>query len=434
MSSVRFLLPGLLVFSAVLTSACTGGASSPGAPGGAQTRSQLEGPITSGGGNGLDGRMTEMYSKDIQTLPEYRRYIVPVLRRLTQNRTDVLVAYLRWAANNKAWYFVPEKLPSLPKERIALAFKSTDQLALHSDKEIFIDEPAYRAQTDREKAFLLLHEMVMGARLLMKKAPIKQCSILSGSLESSSCKDPEILKLAAMDAQYDPKEEQIILNGRDHESVRAMTVYLMEPKRTLDGASIAALRSRLEFNFPWDHLLSSVDQDQLVAAIDRAILAQTTFTAPPSFASDSEGECFLGYNPQYTYATSVEMGTGRLSDPSSTPPKPGIRLAAYIVRDRPIQLEARGVKDPKGSGQIVDLVEIESFNMYPSWRQMPRGGYHQLRYQFFISRGPQPTVIEYRLIPVAVRSRVDYHNGVSAQESEAIPIKNLQPFRCISKD
>jgi hypothetical protein len=418
-----------VLVTAVFSTACTVSPGSSGSSAGSKTRGQMDGPITSGGGNGLDGRMTEMYSKDIQSLPEYRRYIVPVLRRLSQNRTDVLVAYLRWAANSKAWYFVPERLPNLPKERIALAFKSTDQLALHSDKEIFIDEPAYRAQTDREKAFLLLHEMVMGARLLMKKSPVKQCSILSGSLESSSCKDPEIMKLATMDADFDPKQEQIILNGRDHESVRAMTVYLMEPKRALDGASIAALRSRLEFNFPWDHLLSSLDQDQLIAAIDRSVLARTAFTAPPSFASKVDSDCYLSQKDLSSSYLSYELGN--LAGPNAE--EKGLGLSVQLQRDRPLALVARGVSDPKGSGQIVDLVEIEPFNLWASVQRAPNVGVFKFRYQFYISRGPQPTVLEYRLIPVEVRSQSDYYNGISTQEYESIAIKGLQPFRCVSK-
>ncbi len=418
----------LILFLLLISAACTPkGGGTPGSPAptsGAQSPT-VDGTITSGGGNGIDGRMTEMYSKDIESLPEYKRYIVPILRRLMQGRADVLVVYLKWAAKSKTWYFVPKKLPSLPKERIALAFTSTDQLALHSDKEIFIDQPAYLAQTDREKATLLLHEMVMGAKLLMKKLPQKQCEHLSGALDPMACKDEDMMRLAIADPDAGSADRQNILNGRDHESVRAMTVYLMDPKQSLAGSSIAVLRSRLDFNFPWEHILSSVDREELLAAVDRTMLSDEPFVAEESFATLEGVACKIDLT---TVGLSHEIN---LTAIASTGEK-YFDSRLLFHGGSSIPLMAKGILDPSGSKKMVDLVTIEPVSQGQGYTTA-NGQNIQAKFQFVVSRDSSPRVLEFRIVPIRVRRVTSYRNGLPSETIETVEIKSMKPVRCRAK-
>lgn len=167
-----------------------------------------------------------------------------------------------------------------------------------------------------------------------------------------------------------------------------------------------------------------------MAAIDRSVLSNARYKAPVSFAATTEMPCYLTYsNPQFNYIR-ISMGLGATPNEPPTSEE-SLKIEMPFQRDRPLALEARGVLDPRGNGQIVDLVEIEPFNVQSAWTYFSRGNPKALKYQFYVTRGPKPSIVEYRLIPVAVRSRTDYHNGVSAHEFESIEIKDLQPFRCL---
>ena len=405
----------------------SGGSGSATASGGG-AHGTAEGTITSGGGNTLDGKMTERYSQDIEKLPEYVHIIVPQLRKLSQQHADVFVAYLQWVATNKAWYFVPVKLPSLPKERIALAFQS-DQLALHSDKEIFIDKDSYAAESEQERAFLLMHEMVMGAKLLMKKTPQQQCAILNGVLDPGICSDPTVLKSAVTEpTDVNSKDPEAILNGHDHESVRAMTIFLMDKNQTLEGSRVAAKRRQLDFTFPWDGNLSQITLQQTLDALQRSTLAEETFKAITTIGTVDPTECYLKTFDFHDH-WSIVFGTGRYAGES------GDQSATFtqnwwIPSGATIPLEARGVLDPTGTGQLVDLVEILPNAVSSGGSRMNMARSSLLKMQFYISRGATPHLIEYRAIPVAERSRTVYQHGLQTDELEFIEIKSQTSLRC----
>ena len=416
----------LLFIGVIGLAACT-----PRGPGGSSGPSQQDpftgnGTITSGGGNTIDGRMTEMYQKSIETLPEYKRYVFPILRKLSKGQPDVLVAYLQWAAKTKVWYFVPRKLASLPADRIAMTFTSTEQLALHSEKEVFIDEPAYLAQNDHARAYLLLHELVMGAKLLMKKPPEFQCKILSGVLSVTACRDKLQMNLATSNPDSTGREATTLLNGSDHESVRSMTVYLADSKQAFDGASVAAVRQRLGFHFPWDHLASYVQAEDFFAAIDRTRLSSTKFKTVKSFASEGNQPCHVEYIERY-----LRLGLGEKGADWWTS-EPGLQIMAWVYPDT-IRLKSSGVPYPPQSSEIVDLVELRFEYNSDSVVRRTVNDFKTYKYQFYLSRGEQPVVLEYRIIPINVRFSENEYNKMKFFEREEIEIKGFEPFRCIAQ-
>jgi len=386
------------------------GPAAPPASGAPPTQGSFSGKGTSslgGGGNGIDGVAVEAYANtNIESLPEYRRHILPILRKLSVGKPDVLVAYLLWAAKQKAWYFIPRKLENLPKEKVQLLFRS-DQLALHGETEIFIEQEPYQKSSMKDRAVLLLHEMVMAARLLMKKSPQAQCEALSKSTELNACRDPEMLKIAT--PMTVSKDDDIhSLNGLDHSTVRSLTVYLGDEKQDHSGAGAFAQRVRLGFVFPWDALLSKQTGEDLNLAIQRAALANDQFHTHDS-------QCLM-FRKSYTTPQNIWQfsqvrfpQTGEKQTPTAANSARSVwpygdyeRYYQHI--GTPIEIptsnssahaiiESRGSSDRTfGQGAIVDV-----FDVLPNVDNAGDGLFLYPKVEFFVSRTQPPQLLGYRL-------------------------------------
>lgn len=260
-----------------------------------------QGTVSGGGGNGCDGKAFESYAQKITSFEEYRLYIQPLLRRMVEGGNDPLASYLTWVAEETVWYFIPCQLERLSKEQIGLAIDS-DQLARHGEHGIYIhgdkndDRPLepkavnsrpkhYFNQRLKARAALLLHEMVMGARLLMKKSPKEQCKMLA-RMESELCANQELMAIAET-FEVDPSQS-MIMNADDHEAVRAMTAYLAERGADVSAEKVWQTRQRLKFQFPWDRAVSRMDVQGFAKAVSRSMVDGDKFIA--SSKTDYLGE------------------------------------------------------------------------------------------------------------------------------------------------
>lgn len=271
----------------VVISACTPQSGAPPA-GEAAKGPVLQGTVSGGGGNGCEGKAFEAYAKKISTLEEYRLYVAPIFRRLRASGNDLFVDYLEWAAESKAWYFVPCELGKLPQEQVGVSIQY-EQLALHGEHGIYIDSRGYNAKDRKmkDKASLLLHEIVMGARLLSKQSPKKQCEILAGSAAAKNCADKDLALGTEASAVTDPKKI-MALDAADHEAIRAMTVYLGQKTSDFTGDGLRAARRRMGFELAWDRSLSDLKVEDVVKALSRTIL-----TALPFHASEASSKHYF---------------------------------------------------------------------------------------------------------------------------------------------
>lgn len=269
MTNSRWIFCFIVIVASVALTACqkSSGSGSPGSETPAPPTRLTGTSSGGGGGNGLDGKALELYSVDIESLPEYRRYVAPVIAKIAIGQSDVFAVYLKWVIRHKTWYMVNKDLQSLPKEQIGVTF-DTEQLARHSEREVYIHAPTYyrASNTDSDRAELLMHEIVMGARLLMKKSPKEQCLALRTD-RADVCSDKNVLA-SAQSPRY-TKQEETIMDNDDTEAVRAMTVYLMHRTQEVTGRSVTAMRRQLKFIFPWDRLLSNLTPDDLIMAFRR---------------------------------------------------------------------------------------------------------------------------------------------------------------------
>ncbi len=415
------------------------GPAAPPASGSAPAQGPFSGKGTSslgGGGNGIDGVAVEAYANtNIESLPEYRRHILPILRKLSVGKPDVLVAYLLWAVRQKAWYFIPRKLENLAKEKVQLLFRS-DQLALHGETEIFIEQEPYQNSSMKDRAVLLLHEMVMAARLLMKKSPQVQCEALSKTTELNVCRDREMLKIAAP-MVLDKDDDIHSLNGLDHSSVRSLTVYLGDDKQDRSGTAVFAQRIRLGFVFPWDALLSKLTAEDLDRAIQRSALAQDIFRSRDS-------QCVMSVIQSNAYEATWIFNNLE-SPPAGKPWPPSIipEASAQAYQQDYGLTSGSWISIPKGSISSTSLVEtrgttdlvfgdgaiVDAFEILPN---VADPGEHIFpKVEFYVSRTQKPRILGFRL--TQIRGLIK-EKGVSLlrkwSEIEWVVDKSMPPVEC----
>lgn len=117
-----------------------------------------------GGGNGVNGKPLESYRTDINQMASYKRVEEKVISKL-KTRFPNLAADLLHISEERAWYFVPTELKNLPAYRIGVSFK-TDQFALQKLKEVWFNKLIFDTMSEDDQDVLVLHELVMGVRLL----------------------------------------------------------------------------------------------------------------------------------------------------------------------------------------------------------------------------------------------------------------------------
>lgn len=128
-----------------------------------------------GGGNGVEGSMIEDYRVYIQNTDAYKRLQEKVFNKLVV-KFPRLAADLKFVAANKRWYIIPTELNTLPSYKIGVSFK-TEQYALQTPSEIYIDQRIYKKMSESAQETLLLHEIVMGVRLLVFANPLQTCLV-----------------------------------------------------------------------------------------------------------------------------------------------------------------------------------------------------------------------------------------------------------------
>jgi hypothetical protein len=156
-------------------------------PGGGTGAGGLGGADPVGGGNGVEGLMIEdfrVYVSDTEGNKQpgqkvfgdaYKRLDQKIFKKLIL-KFPKLAADLKFVANHKRWYVIPTELKSLPSGRIGVSFK-TDQYGLQTPTEIYIDLRFFRDMSEAAQETLILHEMVMGVRLLEFANPLETCLV-----------------------------------------------------------------------------------------------------------------------------------------------------------------------------------------------------------------------------------------------------------------
>ncbi|MBC7370004.1 MAG: hypothetical protein H7326_00460, partial [Bdellovibrionaceae bacterium] len=215
------------IFSLSLLLGCQNNGQSP-ATALSATKDTVQGPSDGGGGDTCNGRLIESYRVDITTLPEYQDIVRPILLRLSEKKEGKETASpFMMTPTSKSWYFVDCKLQDIPKERKGL-FLETYQMAIHTNREIYVDAAAYGSMAIEEKAKLLIHEMTM-SYYLMRYLPLEEILKMSGIAEGG-------VKTISNSKMFRPLPYRP-LNQEDHERIRNVAAWLWDQRTTLTSDS-----------------------------------------------------------------------------------------------------------------------------------------------------------------------------------------------------
>lgn len=211
-------------------------------------KNTLQGSGDSGGGNGIANQVLESFVVDVTSLSEWKKHIAPIIADLdrapkTWGEQHVLIAL----AKSKDWYIAPLSLSEIPKERLGLGFarEPLQQLALQTDREIWIDKSIYEKGHEEARAFLLLHELVLGLYTLKFKTESVRCQTLAAN-PNQDCKDTELIgKRHGPDT---PTRSTANLDESDYQNIREMTSWLFNNRGRIDLQAYYEKLDKLSFD------------------------------------------------------------------------------------------------------------------------------------------------------------------------------------------
>lgn len=154
------------------TSALSPNSNTSGNPAPASGGMTAQGTADSGGGNTLKGKPIESYAVKLGELTAFKSAVLPVIEGF-KHHTELHFA-VETLLKHKIWYLIPGKLDTLPKEKIGAAI-ATDQAALQDFKQVWINSEIYGAMSAEDQGRLLLHEILIGLRILKFDSPKEEC-------------------------------------------------------------------------------------------------------------------------------------------------------------------------------------------------------------------------------------------------------------------
>ncbi len=190
------------------------------------------GTDSTGGGNGIDSKPVEEYIVEINTTPSYKNFIFPLIIKL---RTDypTLANDFYHIAHQRIWYIVPVPLDTIPKNILG-TYAVTDQIAIQDLGSIWINTQLFEKMNEKSQATLLVHEIVMGVRLMQYKEKVDHCIAsvssyaLSGDYDAYHSKRSSCIKTYGYDLNI--PYQKFNLSSKDYDLIRKITYLLTQEK------------------------------------------------------------------------------------------------------------------------------------------------------------------------------------------------------------
>lgn len=137
----------------------------------------------SGGGNFYKGRPLDSYVVDVRNEPAYVKVVEPILQDMKTKDQDLYRLFMT-RITSKPWYFVPGPLQAIPHQLVGSAVP-TEQGALQSFSAVWVDTDIYSNQkmSVADQGTLILHEILVGIKLLKYDSLLNQCLSFSPSFQ-----------------------------------------------------------------------------------------------------------------------------------------------------------------------------------------------------------------------------------------------------------
>ncbi|WP_413586183.1 hypothetical protein [Bdellovibrio sp. HCB274] len=212
------------------------------------------GGTASGGDNGVQGRNIEDYAVNIQKESNFVQFVLPIITKLAETHPRFASDMLH-IAGERTWYMVPVELKALKASQIGLKFadESVQQFALQNLRAIWINTKFYNGfESAESKGRLILHEILMGVRLMKLKSEIDNCysSIAIMKLDTKKAKAyQEAREQCARTYIFGRKDAFAVVPGQnpdleltnhDYDGIRELGVHLWERKGEISGAELDA--------------------------------------------------------------------------------------------------------------------------------------------------------------------------------------------------
>lgn len=197
-------------------------------PSGTPTPGPIASPGTadSGGGNTFLGKPLESYKVKIQDLEAYKKILAPIIEseKIKGRTTGQGISYV---LNKKTWYMIPSELAKLSAEQIGAAVGG-EQAALQDFKQVWINSLIFDKMNVKDQAILIVHEIMMGLRLLKLDKPTISC--LAYQTEFAATNQPRDC--------YGHNDDKAIgkpsdLSKDDYSQIRSATTQIIEAGETL---------------------------------------------------------------------------------------------------------------------------------------------------------------------------------------------------------
>lgn len=130
-----------------------------------------------GGGSGVNNRNLERYAFKLLKNDLFKTHILPIIETLHRTHPRFASDMIHIAIERK-WYMLDVRLNKLPAEVIGVSFQdeTLQQMALQNLRAVWIDSKIFNADpSDEVRASLLLHEIIMGVRLMQFKSGLDKC-------------------------------------------------------------------------------------------------------------------------------------------------------------------------------------------------------------------------------------------------------------------
>lgn len=139
--------------------------------------SGYQGGVDSGGGNGVDGHAIEEYAVNIQQDEAFQAVVLPIIKKVAETHPRFASDMIH-ISQERTWYKIPVALNSLRSSQIGVSFgdKDLQQFALQNLKAVWMNSRLYeKLGSNESKGRLILHEILMGVRLMKLKNTLDNC-------------------------------------------------------------------------------------------------------------------------------------------------------------------------------------------------------------------------------------------------------------------
>lgn len=194
---------------------------------------QQGGTDNTGGGNGIEGKPLDDYILSIRELSAFSNVVQPLINDLSQNYPELAADFYHLSIE-RDWYFVPTDLDQISKNILGI-YARTDQIALQDLNKIMVDSNLFTEMKEHDQAILLVHEIVMGIRLLKFKHTQDLCMAKAARIlviENASSKYADQKKKCRETYPFIPgtQSEKFSLNSDDYDFIRKLVKKITAPE------------------------------------------------------------------------------------------------------------------------------------------------------------------------------------------------------------